>query len=105
MLKNLKIVNKSKFARSVSIVVLMILGTIFFSTKVSLSHNEKDQMDYDTITIIQGDTLWNIADEQQMNNPYFENKDIREIIYQIKKVNQLKTSSLQIGQKLQIPVI
>ena len=104
-MKNLKVINMKKFIRSITILSIIVIGIIFLLSKVSLSHNEKAKIDYDTITVIQGDTLWNIASEQQIDNPYFENKDVRDIIYQIKKINQLENSSLQIGQKLQVPII
>ena len=104
-MKNLKIVNMKKFIRSISILLFVVVAIIFLSTKVSLSHNEYPQLNYDTVTVIKGDTLWQISVEQQKNNPYYTNKDVRNIINHIKKVNNLKTSDLTIGQELKIPVI
>ena len=54
-----------------------------------------------TVNVTKGDTLWSIAREEQENNAYYENKDIRDIIYEIKKLNKLdNNSNLKIGQKL-----
>ena len=94
-----------KFIRSVVILLLIVLGIIFLTTKVSLSHNEEGQMSYDIITVFTGDTLWEIASTQQEINPYYENKDIRDIIAHIKKINQLQNSNLKVGQILKVPAI
>ena len=104
-MKNLKIVNMKKFIRSVVILLLIVLGIIFLTAKVSLSHNEEGQMNYDTITVSAGDTLWQIASNEQKINPYYENKDIRDIISHIKKINQLQNSNLKVGQILKVPAI
>ncbi len=104
-MKNLKIVNKKKFLKSILIVCLIVIGIIFFSAKASLSHNEISNIKYDTITVIQGDTLWEISRNQQENNPYYANKDVRDIIKNIRKVNELKTADLKVGQTLKIPTI
>ena len=92
-----------KFIRSIIILILIVLGIIFFSTKTSFSHNENTQMNYDTLIVMQGDTLWQIALNQQEKNPYYENKDVRDIIQHIKNTNQLQNSSLKVGQTLKVP--
>lgn len=104
-MKKFKIVNMKKFVRSISILLFIVVGIIFFSSKVSLSHNENEQTNYDTIQVIQGDTLWQIGIEQQKNNPYYENKDVRDIVSHIRKVNQLSNCNLSVGQELKIPTV
>ena len=42
---------------------------------------------------------------QQKNNDYYKDKEIREIIDNLKEVNHLKNSSLNVGQKISIPTI
>ena len=44
-----------------------------------------------------GDTLWEICEEK------FPNEDPRKVIYEIKKINGMKTSALKVHQKIQIP--
>lgn len=39
-----------------------------------------------TVYVIQGDTLWTIAKREQICNPYYEDKDIRDIVYELKKL-------------------
>lgn len=104
-MKNVKIVNMKKFIRSIAILIGIVIAITFFSTKASLSHNEKEQMDYETISISQGETLWSIATNQQENNPYYTGKDVRFIISELKQINQLECGNLQIGQELKVPVI
>lgn len=102
-MKKFRIVNRKKFIRSMSILLLIIIGIIMLFSKSSLSHNE--HTNYDTITVVKGDTLWQIALNQQENNPYYENKDVRDIIQNIKNINELTNSGLMVGQKLKIPTV
>lgn len=56
---------------------------------------------YQTITVEQNDTLWDIAAQKVDSS-----MDIREYIYQIKKINQINDSGyLSPGQTLKLPVI
>ena len=104
-MKKVRITNIYKFVRGVIILFgIMIIIMIVFS-KASLSHNDKDIIEYKMIDVIEGETLWGIAAKQQQNNPYYEGKDVRYIIYDIKKVNSLDNNNLNIGQELKIPVI
>ena len=52
-----------------------------------------------------GDTLWNIAKTQQRTNEYYKDKDVRYIISDIKKVNNLSTSDIYVEQELKIPTV
>lgn len=104
MKKNLKIVNRRKFIRSIIILLAMVVIITIFLTRVSLSHNEKEHMDYKTILVCQNDTLWDIATKEQKENSYYQNKDVRFIISQLKKLNNLNNSNLSIGQELKVPI-
>ena len=97
----MKIVNKKKFVRSMMILIIVILG-IFALVNNTLSHSD---INYKKIYISYGDTLWNIAREQKADNEYFENRDIRSIVDEIKYTNHLTNSELEIGQELTIPTI
>lgn len=79
---------------------VLILISFIFANK-SLSHTEKN---FKKVYISSGDTLWSIAKEEKDNNEYFENKDIREIIYELKKANDLNNSNLKVGLELNIPI-
>lgn len=97
---NLRIVNKKKFIRSIVIVMGIGLLTLLAINTTSFSHGE---IDYKTIYVGSGDTLWNIAKEEKEINAYFEGKDIRDIVSCIKTTNHLKDSDITINQKLEIP--
>ena len=98
----MKIKNKKKFKRAIFVVVfLIILGIILLSNQ-TLSHGEVKTK---TISISNGETLWTIAKKEIENNNFYENKSIREVIYNIKKVNNLENSYIYEGQELIIPYI
>lgn len=94
----MKIVNVKKFIRTMSILVILILIIILFSNKTYSKVDTK----YKEESIILGDTLWSISQQEAKNNKYFENKDIREIVSEIKRINKLDNLDLKEGQKLLI---
>lgn len=103
-MKKVRITNIYKFVRSMSVVLgVFILLILLFSRTAPSNKNEEIQ--YKNSYVISGDTLWNIAAQEQSSNPYYKNKDIRYIIYDIQQVNCLENSNLQIGQELIIPTI
>ena len=94
----MKIVNIKKFLRSVLIIIGLTLIICLISSNITLSHIEPTQK---VISISSGDTLWSIAEYEQENNEYYKDFDIRDIIYNIKKLNNLDTNiNLQVGQKI-----
>lgn len=95
----MKIVNVKKFIRTMSILVILILIIILFSNKTYSKVDTK----YKEESIILGDTLWSISQQEAKNNKHFENKDIREIVSEIKRINKLDNLDLKEGQKLLIP--
>lgn len=99
---NLKITNKKKFIRSILIILGMVIFISLFIGNISFSHGENN---YKTIYVSNGDTLWSIAKEEQENNAYYEDKNIREIVNNIKDINKLSNSNLSTNQKLVIPCI
>lgn len=98
----MKIVDKRKFIRSLIVIGGIILLISFIFANKTFSHSATS---YKKIHVSSGDTLWNIAQEQKNTNLYFEDKDIRSIIDEIKYTNNLNTSNLEIGQELNIPII
>lgn len=52
---------------------------------------------YQQATVQPGDTLWSVAQRIAPDN------DPREVIEQIRRINDLKGSSLQVGQQLLLP--
>lgn len=97
----MKIVNVKKFVRSILIILGIIFVVSLILTKSTYSHGEKE---YKTIYVSCGDTLWNIAKTESKTNSYYKDKDIRNIINDIMKENNLNDSTLSIDQKLIVPV-
>ena len=98
----LKIKNKKKFVTSTGIILSIILFCLmFFGNKVFSSID----ITYKTIIVSVGDTLWSIAKEEQNNNEYYKEKDIRYIIHDLKSINKLQNINLKSNQKLIVPII
>ena len=97
-----RIVNHRKFRRRI-ILVVFIICCILFNIQNTASSEAK--VEYKTITVSSGDTLWSIAKTEQSENKYYADKDVREIVSNIKKVNNLQTSDLKIEQNLRIPTL
>ena len=83
---------------------MLIVGIIFiislFINNKSFSYKENE---FKEIYVSNGDTLWSIAKEEKDNNPYYKNKDIRDIVNNIKSINKLNSGNLFANQKLIIP--
>lgn len=99
---NMKIKNIKKFIRGIFIVLGIIFVLSLIIVKSTLSYTTKE---YKTINIKSGDTLWSIALDLQENDKYYNNKNIKYIIEDLKQINNLTTSTLYANQELQIPVI
>ena len=95
----MKIVNKTKFVRTICIFIIL-LGLILIFSKNTYS---KGEITYKEDYIYAGDTLWSIAEKESQNNKYFEGKDIRYVVNELKNINNLASSSLKEGDKLKIP--
>ena len=96
----LKIVNFSKFIRSIMLIVGIIFIISLFINNKSFSYKENE---FKEIYVSNGDTLWSIAKEEKENNPYYKNKDIRDIVNNIKSISKLNSGNLFANQKLIIP--
>lgn len=97
-----KIVNWKRLSISIFVLLLLIAFMIILISKESLSCTE---IKYKTVEAISGDTLWSIAEEQQLYNEYYYQKDIRDIISSLKQINGLENSNLHIGQIINVPYI
>ena len=96
-----RIVNVKRFV--ISNIILFLILFIFSCALINNTYSYTQTI-YKTIYIDEGETLWEIAEIEQQKNPYYKDKDVRDIIQNIKKVNKLKVSNLKIGQELKIPI-
>jgi LysM repeat protein len=80
---------------------LVIISTIVVALALLLAPSvlaagpEPETVDY---TVRSGDTLWNIAAEVVVDG------DIRDVVAQIRHINDLDSSLIQPGQVLELPV-
>ena len=98
----MKIANVRKFIRSILIIMGIIFCLTLFISKTTLSHGE---IEYKMICVAEGDTLWNIAKSNQINNGYYKDKDVRYIVNDLIKINNLENSTITINQQLKVPKI
>lgn len=90
---HLRIKNKVKFIRSMAIATFLLIA--LFNISIAKSNTlEAEYIDY---TITKGETLWSIAEENKA-----EKEDIRQYIYDIKKLNNMTDSAVYEGQIIQI---
>lgn len=99
-MKNIKIINKNKFIRTIIILAILIGAIISVFNNRAYSNTEKK---YKTEYVVKGETLWRIAEKEIQENPYFENEDIQNVILEIKRENHMTTSELKEGMELKIP--
>lgn len=94
----IRIINKKKFIRSLIIMTGLLL-LVFLGLNNTYS---KTEISYKEEFIYAGDTLWSIAEKQEKDNKYYENKDIRSIVSELKDINHID-GNLEIGEKILIP--
>lgn len=94
----MRIKNRKKFIRGILIIIELVSLLICKST---LSY---DELEYKTVHVSRGETLWEIAENEQKNNSYYANKDIREIVNNIKNINKLEDLNLYEGQEILIAI-
>lgn len=96
----LKVVNTKKFIRSLVIIVASIIFLLLIGFNNTYS---KGETKYKEEYIYTGDTLWSIAEKEAKDNKYYENKDVRNIVIEIKDINHIESGNLKVGQKIKIP--
>ncbi len=98
----MKILNRKRLIKSILLLTSISALLMILSFNISFSHNE---VKYKKVYVSKGDSLWSIAKCEKNSNVYFQNKDIRDVVYEIKCLNNLKNSELKIGDELNIPEI
>lgn len=99
---HIKIVDKKRFFRTTAIILFIIILLLCFWFNNTYSRTE---IRYFEAYINNGDTLWSIASEQAQTNQYFRNKDIRNIVQELKEINNISNENLNVGRKILIPIL
>ena len=96
--KKYHIKNRIRFITFITVMMLIVsfsLATVF---ELADAHSEESP-EYVSVYVKSGDTLWDLAQTYGSGN-----KDIRELIYDICSINNIKASDLRAGQTILIPV-
>lgn len=93
-----RIKDQRKFNRFIIMSLSLITLIIFFTFNIfGDSIVEGRSENQPSLIVKQGDSLWTIA--EQINSK----KDVRQIVYEIKELNELSDSNIQPGKRLYIP--
>lgn len=93
----MKIVNKKRFINSIGMLAIIIFLIIIL---INTCTNKPEYTEtYKTIYISENETLWSIAEEYKRSN-----QDIRDYIYEIRKLNNMESAAIYEGQELTIIV-
>lgn len=93
----MKIVNKKRFTTTITTLAMIIFLIIILINTVT--NKPKYTEKYKTIYISEHETLWSIAEEYKKPG-----QDIREYIYEIRKLNNMESAAIYEGQELTIIV-
>ncbi|MCT4585682.1 MAG: LysM peptidoglycan-binding domain-containing protein [Peptostreptococcaceae bacterium] len=78
---------------------ISIVLFLFTFSSAATNLNSLKPVDHIDIRVCAGDNLWSISKEYCNNNV-----DLREFIYNVKKINNLQNSNINVGQILKIPI-
>lgn len=90
----MKIVNLPRFIISMTIIVCVLS---FFMSMITNKVFSATPISYDEVVVSEGDTIWSIALNLGGN--------VDKNIYEIKKINNLNSSIIYVGQELLVPCI
>lgn len=88
----MRIVNLPRFIISMIIIVCILS---FITSMLTTRVFSAASIQYDSIVVSEGDTLWSIANNIGGN--------VNKNIYEIKEINNLENSIIYVGQELKIP--
>ena len=92
-----RVVNRFRFITFL-VALFVVLSFTFLSFLNISSARSAKQETYLTVEVMPGDTLWQIAREFGPKN-----MDVREVIYNICKINDITAETLQAGQTILVP--
>ena len=96
--RNEIIIRNRKIAVSLIIMAALLLGFIFFSTRVAAESSRDAHTYYTSYEIMPGDTLWTIADKYMT----VDSSDKAAFINNIKRLNHISSDNITAGKYLVI---
>lgn len=79
-------------------VILIVVVLLLFKAAISYQIAKTDYNTYDYL-VVNNDTLWTIA-----GDICDEDQNIRNVIIDIKEINNMKDSTIYVGQTLKLPI-
>lgn len=92
-------VNLKKFLRGIIVIIFLAITITFIATKSIYSYKTVEEKE---IYIKSGDTLWTIAKHEKKYNEYYKRKEIREIINDIRNLNNMSNANIVPGEIIKI---
>ncbi|MCX7903986.1 MAG: LysM peptidoglycan-binding domain-containing protein [Caloramator sp.] len=80
-----------------AVVLVLILLIIPFYKKAN--NQNANKVNYIYVTVESGDTLWKIAKKHKTDK-----QDIRKLVYEIRKANNLESLIIYPGQTIKVPI-
>lgn len=94
-----KIVNKTRFYLFIMTLLIILATSILFLIDRREAYSSYYETKYEEFQVIQGDTLWDIA---MIYLP--PDEDIRKVVYDIKKFNDMSSGYIYPGDIIKIPL-
>lgn len=82
----------------INLIIVSTITVIFNIPKVYA----KETFKYKTVRVQSGDTVWNYA--KTVINKSKQDKNISEVINDIKELNNMKNTDIKIGQDIKLPI-
>lgn len=79
--------------------IIILLFVLNFTTILAKNKKQEDGVKFKEVQIEYGDTIWDIA-----KNNMSKDEDIRDYIYQIRKINNLDTANIYPGKVILVPI-
>lgn len=79
--------------------IIILLFVLNFTTILANNKKQEDSIKFKEIQIEYGDTIWDIA-----KNNISKGEDIRDYIYEIRKINNLDTANIYPGKIILVPI-
>ena len=97
-MKKYKIVNKKRFYVFIIFSMYIFFMALSFFRSFGTAQDISDEIAYEEIYVIEGDTVWDIALEYKPDKI-----DVRDIVAEIKEFNELESLNIKPGDIIKIP--
>lgn len=85
--------------------ILLCLFWLYIIDDIFSPKHPNYEYEFKEYVISPGQRVWDIAEEELKNNPYYEGDEVRQIIYEIELDNKINSNQIQAGQVIKIRVI